>query len=114
MRMRQLDVRRSFWRHLGALWQTVQQTIGLFSIFMMGITLFGFYNLVYFRYFPNLWVFVGILVAAFAVLMVFTYIVLIPAMYTFGNNQHWTHDNPLRVEVEALREDVRKLLERKE
>ena len=110
--VKQVDVSESKLHALGGLWTIIQTTMGMFAIFVMMITMFGFYSLVYYQYFPNFWLFVGLLGVVWAILAIFAYLVLWPAQVGFQNRQWWQHDSPLRKELEEVHAVVNSIAER--
>ncbi len=111
--MKQVDSERSKLRLLGPAWTVLQTTMGLFSLFVMAITVFGFYSLVYYQFFPNFWVFVLVLILIWLALAIFVYKVLLPVFYDFVNKQQWAHGNPFRAKLEEIDKKVDTLLEEK-
>lgn len=110
--VKQVDVSESKLHRLGGLWTVIQLTMSMFAVVAMLITMFGFYTLVYYQYFPSFLVFVGILIAVWAGLAVFAYLVLWPAQVGFQNRQWWQHDSPIKKEFEDVHAKLDAIAER--
>lgn len=102
--MRQIDARNTRFRLLGGFMFLLKATLGLFGIVLFSISLFGWYELIFWRYIPSWWLFIAILGAIFLVLGAIQYFVLTPVEFSFVSRQSYAHDNPYADDVRAIRE----------
>lgn len=58
------------------------------------------------------WAFLLIVIALPFVAMIFEYIFGLPSFITFNNQQAYKHGNPMREDIEILKEDTRKIKEK--
>ena len=57
------------------------------------------------------WLFMGVIVAGIIVMMFVEYKFSLPSFFSFWNDQFWKHNNPVKIELKAIRKENKELKE---
>jgi len=100
----------------GNLHLTAQQSNTFIQMFILAFSGTAAYGVITEKYTLPFWLFTLVVVAALCVLASFVWKLSMPSTFISWNQQWWSHDNPLKKEVEAIRKElaeIRKVLDEK-
>lgn len=93
---------------------------GFLSIFTQSMFIFSIVNflgisaLVYqsiLKFYVPIWTFFILMITGYFGWMAIYYSVLMPSMIRFGNRQNYAHGNPIRNDIDSLKDDLRNIKE---
>lgn len=106
--------------HWGAVKQSAIQMgiyITMLNVVLLSITAYSsdwVQEFIVKRYGINLLMFEGVIFGLILVMLVFTWKVDMPSFFKSWNNQFWTHDNPLRKDVDRIKKQLDRMDKRLE
>lgn len=114
---------RQIFKKLGTYWGKFKITAGLISLYITGfnlilLTITAYPVIIEWLHQRNIvipfWQYEGIIIFGIILILYVEYKFSLPGYYRASNDQQWKNDNPVRVELEAIREENAELKKQNE